>query len=476
VILTAEPPVRRRVRRDPKPHFKPDVSRQLDAEHGCPEVQVPSEHLARAVRRIVDAFDTSSLEAGYSSLGRHGFHPRQVLAVWIYGSLVGLHESTKVANAMQTDAAFRLLAGGHVISAGTLRRFRGRNGAFFEAAIAQTVRMANDLGLLRTDELGVDSVRLRAHASTSEARTLVRSRKRLAELLATALDQLSPDERARHEAKVRKHEQAIARCEAEGRTNFVVTSPSAGLLKFPDGASAPGHRVTVVAAGVRERLVLNVLMDADSHDFGKAAVLLKTRALLDRLGISSDAGLQAALDAGYWSEEDLQFAAANRDWIDILIAERRDDNPKFFGRDKFTEHGDGTISCPVDRLMRGPYADGVGRGQRYEGVGCADCSLKAQCTSSSKRTLVVRKSFDEARRLMRERLAAPGAKARYNQRIATIEPVFAHLESTMKYRRTTTRHERGVIAEVLLKLLAHNVSRLINARPLLRAFVVLDAF
>ena len=89
---------------------------------------------------------------------------------------------------------------------------------------------------------------------------------------------------------------------------------------------------------------------------------------------------------------------------------------------------------------------------------------------------MVRKNFDEARRLMRERLAAPGAKARYNQRIATIEPVFAHLESTMKYRRTTTRHERGVIAEVLLKLLAHNVSRLINARPLWRAFVVLDAF
>ena len=178
-------------------------------------------------------------------------------------------------------------------------------------AVEQPLRVlvlaARDGGLQRlrsvfADELGVDSVRLRAHASTSEARTLVRSRKRLAELLATALDQLSPDERARHEAKVSKHEQAIARCEAEGRTNFVVTSPSAGLLKFPDGASAPGHRVTVVAAGVRERLILNVLMDADSHDFGKAAVLLKTRALLDRLGISSDAGLQAALDAGYLGE------------------------------------------------------------------------------------------------------------------------------------------------------------------------------
>jgi transposase len=472
-----EPPVRRRMRRDPKPHFKPDVSRQLDAVQGCPELQVPGDHLARAVRQIVENFDTSLLEAGYSSLGRHGFHPRQVLAVWIYGSLIGLHESTKLGNAMKTDAALRLLAGGHVISAGTLRRFRGRNSVFFEAAIAQTVRLAHDLGLLHTDELGVDSVRVRAHASTSQARTLARSRKRLAELLATALDKLSDEERERHEAKIRKHEQAITRCEAEGRTNFVATNPSAGLLKFPDGASAPGHRVTVVAAGVRVRLVLSVLMDADGHDTGKTGpALVQVRALLARLGIHNDTRLQAALDAGYWSEEDLQFAAANRDWVDILIAERRDHDPRFFGRDKFTEHADGTMTCPAGRLMRGPYANGVDRGQRYDGVGCPSCPLKAQCTTGTKRSLAVRSSFDEARRLMRERMAEPGAKARYNQRIATIEPVFANLESTMQYRRATTRHDRGLVAEVLLKLLAHNVSRLINARRLLRAFVVLDVF
>ena len=54
----------------------------------------------------------------------------------LYGSLTGLHESTKLAAALETDAALRLLSGGHAISAGTLRRFRNTNRAFFEDAIA----------------------------------------------------------------------------------------------------------------------------------------------------------------------------------------------------------------------------------------------------------------------------------------------------------------------------------------------------
>ena len=138
VTLTADAPPRRRTRRDPEPHFQPDVTRQLNALQGCPELQVPAEHLAREVRRIVEALDTSTLEAQYSSLGRRGYHPRYSLGVWIYGSLLGIHESTKLGAALKTDAALRLLSGGHIISEGTLRRFRSTNRGFFEEAIEQT--------------------------------------------------------------------------------------------------------------------------------------------------------------------------------------------------------------------------------------------------------------------------------------------------------------------------------------------------
>src|SRR5262245_48085 len=49
--------IRRRTRRDPNPRFKADTSSQLDAIHGCPSMQVPQDHLAWAVQRVVSRFE-----------------------------------------------------------------------------------------------------------------------------------------------------------------------------------------------------------------------------------------------------------------------------------------------------------------------------------------------------------------------------------------------------------------------------------
>jgi transposase len=112
---------------------------------------------------IVAELDVSAAEARYSSLGRHGYAPRHLLAVWVYASLVGMHYASVLARALKTDAALRLLAGGYEISPQTLRRFRQHSQPLFHAALEQTVRMAVTRGLLREDELAVDSMRLRAH-------------------------------------------------------------------------------------------------------------------------------------------------------------------------------------------------------------------------------------------------------------------------------------------------------------------------
>jgi hypothetical protein len=60
----------------------------------------------------------------------------------------------------------------------------------------------------------------------------------------------------------------------------------------------------------------------------------------------------------------------------------------------------------------------------------------------------------------------PTARQRYNQRIATVEPVFASIQDAMAFRRASARHSSSVLAEVLLKVLAHNLSRLAAARKL----------
>lgn len=469
LVSPTERPRRRRSRRDAKPHFKPSIVDQLDVVMGCPELAVAADHLARKVWRELGALDLSELERAYSSLGRHGYEPRRMLAVMVYASLTKLHSSTQMANATRTDAAMRLLSGGHAIAASSIRRFRSRFGEFFARALEQTVRIGVERGIVDCNDLATDSMRLRANASTTAVRTEKRSKERLEQLAQVDTSALSDEQRAVHDAKVRKHDDAVRECAKRGRTSIVTTNSEAALMKFPSGAGLPGHRVTVTASSVKHRFVVGVLVDADASDAAKLPnAIEEARRVLTLAGVPNDRQLQIAADAGYWNEPTLRYAAENRKHTDILIAEKVDGSRggKFFGRERFVIHDDRSATCPAGRTMDGPYPHHDGRSQ-WIGRECGSCPLKSQCTSSKgNRIFTAQFDLERARDEMRERLARPGAKERYNRRIATVEPVFALVEEHMGYRRALPQKPSAVVAEVMLKLLAHNVGRLVAARRL----------
>src|SRR5512140_3098216 len=107
---------KKRLNKAPDPRFKPDISEQFDLALGCPSVLLPADHLARRLKRELASFDVSALVKKYSSQGRHGYHPLHMLGALVYGTLIGIHESTKLARALKTDFALRFVAGGHCIS------------------------------------------------------------------------------------------------------------------------------------------------------------------------------------------------------------------------------------------------------------------------------------------------------------------------------------------------------------------------
>lgn len=115
--------------------------------------------------------------------------------------------------------------------------------------------------------------------------------------------------------------------------------------------------------------------------------------------------------------------------------------------------------------MRGPYDNGDGR-NKWIGVGCRHCALKPQCTPGRERAIAIVVKLERVRESMRKRMRQPAAEQRYNQRIATVEPVFASVQDAMAFRRASSRHGASVIVEVLLKILAHNLSRLAAAGKL----------
>ncbi len=459
-------PVRGRRRRlDPVPHFQADTSRQLDPLLGCPAVQVPAEHLAWKVLDWVALLDTSAVESGYSSLGRRGFHPRHLLGIWLLASLQGLHAASRVAVTCQTDAAFRLVGGGHSPSATILKDFRRNNLEFLQDAVQQTVRIAVERGLVDPEQLAVDAARLQADASTKSARTLKRSRGRLRELAATDVSALADDERVVHEEKVRKHADAVRRCEEEGRTSHSLTDPHAALMKFPNGAAMLGHRVSVTSCGTDLRFVVSALITALPNDCGHLQdCVLAARDALLAAGMPTRDGaprMQVAADPGYFSEADLVFAEENQNWLDVLISEptKKKRRTKYFTIEDFHIHDDGSATCPAGVAMEGPFRQEEGR-RGWRGEGCSDCALRPLCTPAKRRTLTQNPALERTRSSMRERMAEDGAKARYNKRIATVEPVFSYIEDTMGFRRVSSRKTETVRSEILLKILAYNLSRL----------------
>lgn len=75
---------------------------------------------------------------------------------------------------------------------------------------------------------------------------------------------------------------------------------------------------------------------------------------------------------------------------------------------------------------------------------------------------------------MRDRLQHEGARERCNRRIATVEPIFSAIEDTMGFRRVSAGLPETVRAEILLKILAHTVARLIAAKRVRCVHVLVD--
>ena len=87
---------------------------------------LPDGHLAYFISDTVDQFDLSEIVRTYRAEGKGNvaYHPALMCKLLIYGYATGVFSSRKIAQACETDIAFRVLAAGDAPSHRTLARFR----------------------------------------------------------------------------------------------------------------------------------------------------------------------------------------------------------------------------------------------------------------------------------------------------------------------------------------------------------------
>lgn len=468
----------RRVPRNATVNFRADLTGQVSFIHGTPVDSVPVDHVAWRVRKALELFDFAPLVARASPLGRRGLHPAHVLGPLLLGSLEGRHHCSQVARELQTNAAYRLVSGGHEMDASLLRSFRRKNLLFFIECVERTIAIAFERKYVDLEQTALDSVRIEADAATESLCTLERSSKMVKQLPGADMTGKTPEQVERHQARLAKHEAAVGHCNDMNMTSYSRTDPLAALMKFPHGGSKAGHRLTTVVAGAAIRFCIAFFLSSRPTDHGVLPGMLEAlRQRLRRVGVADETVVKVAVDAGFCNQDDLTVAHANDLNVDVALAQQgyvgagKVNAKGLFGKEHFRVEGNKAF-CPAGKAMSGPFRT-KGSEVRWHGLGCGKCPLRAQCTTSPYRTIRHNPVTADLRAALTERMTDPGRQALYAKRGPIVESMYSVLEDGMGFRRASSRHPATVQAEIVLKILAYNLTRL-WAADAARRFWLLD--
>lgn len=423
---------------------------------------LPPDHLARFLVDIVAQLDLSVIYKKYSDQGAPPYAPEVLLVLLFYGYATGVFSSRKIERATYEVIPFRFIAGDMHPDHDTIAHFRRQNLGELQELFVQILLLAQAMGVLQLGNISLDGSKIRADAAKSKAVSYKRLvaieaylQQQVAQLLALAemadqavipekmdindeikrrqqrLEQLAEAkkvleeraqaryeaEKAEYEAKLRQREAKAARKGQKPRgrkpkpprsgprdkDQYNFTDPDSAIMKNPNNKGFDQHYNTQVAVDQESLLIVAAVLSNDPTDRRQA--LPTVDAIPDVLGTPP----AAALDAGYWSEDNVNGLQARG--IDPYIATGREPHNQGW-QAYFAQQG-----AP-------PAADAP------------------------------------ALEKMAYRLRTEIGHAIYRLRKCTVEPVIGIIKEVLGFRQFSLRGQTAAAGEWLLVCLAFNLKRL----------------
>ena len=447
---------------------------------------VPEDHSVRFVAAFVDSLDASvwdelGIRLEGDPFGAAAYHPRLLMAVWLYGFMSGIRSARKLERACWEQLPYMWLANCQRPDHNTLWRFYRDNRKPMRKMLKLTVRTAVKVGLVDLALQALDGTKVSGNATgerSYKAEGLEKLMKRVDAAIADLEAQNSTDEE-RGRCKLpkqlaemkalRKHvEVALAQVMAEeGPSNANLADADARLMKSRHGFIA-GYNAQAVVSPLREEvagasglLITAVGVDNEPSDYAQLVPMI------EEAEEATITGAEVTLaDAGYHSEANLE--AVREKGYKVLMPDRQGGKePGPYHRDRFTyERATDSYTCPEGKKL-----DFTGVTRRQDGrvirvyhgsrEDCLGCPAFGRCTKNKwhGRKLQVG-PHEEVRLQHREVMASTEAKALYKLRKELVEPVFGILKEAQGATRFLLRGLANVQAEWALLATAFNLRTL----------------
>jgi transposase len=258
------------------------------------ESLVVDEHPVRAIWSYVDGLDLTwfheRIKARGETPGRPATDPRILLTLWLYATVDGIGSARALDRLCEHHSIHRWICGGVGVNHTLLAAFRVESGDFLDRLLTQSLAALMEEGLVTLDEVITDGTKVRAAASRSSMRRVVRlaeleeqARERVTSLRreldadpAASERRLAARRLSGAEDRARRVAAALAKCpkpsaqekaaqanedrpsdgdeppsgtkDAKQPLRISTTDPDALLMKMADGAMRPAFNVQVTSA------------------------------------------------------------------------------------------------------------------------------------------------------------------------------------------------------------------------------------
>jgi len=458
---------------------------------------------------VTEHLDISHLDADFSGMGQHPYHPRLLLRLLLWGMANRMVSTRKVEVQTRRDMSFIYLAGGQRPDFRTLSRFRRRNAKEIKALFKETVLLCARLGMVNLGHVALDGTKLKASTSKHKAMSY-RRMKEEEERLAGEIEELMrqaeeadnnedkafgkdkngynlPEELQRREERLAKIRQLREELEQEKREEQHLKEKRTPVIEDKEQRSFADHEARMmlmkrgefdygynaqVCNDEAHGVIVAADLDNEASDMGHLPEIVdEVRGLRRELGKETKDATDMSADTGYFSAENIRQEGGG---IELLIASRRESkNESDDGKDKVYSIGKfdyvkktDSWRCPDGRpLEREKQGNTRGRPKlrRYLCADCSGCSLRSHCLKPGEERrllLVKRKQLITAE--MRARLKDPAKQGIYRKRKWVAEQVLGQIKEGLGFRGVTVRGQESARAQWLLICVVHNVMKAVR--------------
>jgi transposase len=455
------------------------------------EDYVSEENPVRVIDVFVDELDLKAL--GFDGVvpevtGRPSYHPGLLLKIYVYGYINQVASSRKLEREAQRNVELMWLTQRLAPDFKTLADFRKDNGPAIRASCRQFIALCRKLELFTHAVAAIDGSKFKAVNARDKNFTKAKLKARMAQVEASierymaALETADRNDGEIAETKAVRLKEKIAALreqmkdfqslEAEVQAapdqQISLTDPDARAMATSGrGSGVVGYNVQA-AVDAKHHLIVAHEVTNVGHDRDQLANM-GAQAKVE-MGVES---LDVLADRGYFSGEEVLACAplGVTPYVPKPLTSGAKAKGRFGKQDFIYVAEDDTYRCPAGETLTRRFTsveDGMDL-YVYWTTRCADCPLKASCTSGKMRR-IKRWEHEAVIDAMQARLDRKPDAMRIRR--ATVEHTFGTLKAWMGATHFRTRTLEKVRTEMSLHVLAYNLKRVISilgVQPLMAA-------